>query len=52
MSKTYYTQLRLDPLPPENPEELLQALLGDWTGLQPEMTFCLTQVETELAKVE
>jgi class 3 adenylate cyclase/tetratricopeptide (TPR) repeat protein len=28
-SKTYYTQLRLDPLPPANAEELLQALLGD-----------------------
>ena len=27
-SKTYYTQLRLDPLPPANTEELLQALLG------------------------
>jgi class 3 adenylate cyclase/tetratricopeptide (TPR) repeat protein len=28
-SKTYYTQLRLDPLPPASAEELLQALLGD-----------------------
>ena len=28
-SKTYYTQLRLDPLPPESAVELLQALLGD-----------------------
>jgi class 3 adenylate cyclase/tetratricopeptide (TPR) repeat protein len=28
-SKTYYTQLRVDPLPPESAEELLQALLGD-----------------------
>src|SRR4029434_8311579 len=28
-SKTYYTQLRLDPLPPANAEELLQALLGN-----------------------
>ena len=27
-SKTYYTQLRLDPLPPETAEELLVALLG------------------------
>jgi tetratricopeptide (TPR) repeat protein len=27
-SKTYYTQLRLDPLPPANAEELLEALLG------------------------
>ena len=28
-SKTYYTQLRLDPLPPARADELLQALLGD-----------------------
>ena len=28
-SKTYYTQLRIDPLPPESSEELLDALLGD-----------------------
>jgi tetratricopeptide (TPR) repeat protein len=27
-SKTYYTQLRIDPLPPESAEELLTALLG------------------------
>jgi predicted ATPase len=27
--KTYYTQLRLDPLPPARADELLQALLGD-----------------------
>jgi class 3 adenylate cyclase/tetratricopeptide (TPR) repeat protein len=33
--KTYYTQLRLDPLPPESAEELLQALLGSDPGLQP-----------------
>jgi tetratricopeptide (TPR) repeat protein len=28
-SKTYYRQLRIDPLPPESAEELLQSLLGD-----------------------
>ena len=28
-SKTYYTQLRLDPLPPASADELLRALLGD-----------------------
>jgi tetratricopeptide (TPR) repeat protein len=28
-SKTYYTQLRLDPLPPASADELLQALLGN-----------------------
>jgi tetratricopeptide (TPR) repeat protein len=34
-SKTYYTQLRLDPLPPASAEAFLQALLGDGTGLEP-----------------
>ncbi|MFQ5896985.1 MAG: adenylate/guanylate cyclase domain-containing protein [Candidatus Methylomirabilia bacterium] len=34
-SKTYYTQLRIDPLPPESCEELLQALLGGDASLQP-----------------
>ena len=33
-SKTYYTQLRLDPLPPESAEAFLQALLGDGVGAQ------------------
>jgi class 3 adenylate cyclase/tetratricopeptide (TPR) repeat protein len=31
-SKTYYTQLRLDPLPPASADEFLQALLGDDVG--------------------
>src|SRR5712691_7705644 len=31
-NKTYYTQVRLDPLPPASAEELLQALLGDDVG--------------------
>jgi class 3 adenylate cyclase/tetratricopeptide (TPR) repeat protein len=31
-SKTYYLQLRLDPLRPENAEEMLTALLGDDEG--------------------
>jgi tetratricopeptide (TPR) repeat protein len=34
-SKTYYTQLRLDPLPPVNADEFLQALLGDAPSLAP-----------------
>ena len=34
-SRTYYTQLRLDPLPPETAEELLGALLGADAGLDP-----------------
>ena len=33
-SKTYYTQLRLDPLPPVSADEFLQALLGDGVGAQ------------------
>ena len=33
--KTYYTQLRLDPLPPASAEALLQSLLGDDAGLEP-----------------
>jgi len=34
-SKTYYTQLRLDPLPPVSVDELLQALLGNDASLAP-----------------
>jgi predicted ATPase/class 3 adenylate cyclase len=34
-SKTYYSQLRIDPLPPENAGELLQALLGEEANLKP-----------------
>jgi class 3 adenylate cyclase/tetratricopeptide (TPR) repeat protein len=33
--RTYYTQLRLDPLPPESAEALLGALLGPDAGLDP-----------------
>ena len=33
-SKTYYTQLRLDSLPPESAEQLLQALVGDDASVQ------------------
>jgi class 3 adenylate cyclase/tetratricopeptide (TPR) repeat protein len=32
-SKTYYAQLRLDPLPPASAEDFLQALLGDDASL-------------------
>ncbi|MCI0410764.1 MAG: hypothetical protein L0191_19755, partial [Acidobacteria bacterium] len=34
-SKTYYTQLRLDPLPPGSADAFLQALLGDDPNLAP-----------------
>jgi class 3 adenylate cyclase/tetratricopeptide (TPR) repeat protein len=33
--KTYYRQLRIDPLPPETADELLDALLGSDTALRP-----------------
>jgi class 3 adenylate cyclase/tetratricopeptide (TPR) repeat protein len=33
-SKTYYRQLRIDPLPPESAEALLEALLGNDPGLR------------------
>jgi class 3 adenylate cyclase/tetratricopeptide (TPR) repeat protein len=33
-SKTYYTQLRLDPLPPASAAEVLQALLGEDASLE------------------
>ncbi len=32
-NKSYYTQLRLDPLPPASAEALLESLLGDEAGL-------------------
>jgi class 3 adenylate cyclase len=31
--KSYYTQFRIDPLPPQSAEELLRALVGDDPGL-------------------
>jgi len=34
-NKTYYSQLRIDPLPPESAGELLQTLLGDEANLLP-----------------
>src|SRR5262245_14990704 len=34
-SKTYYTQLRLDPLPPVSADEFLHGLLGDDASLTP-----------------
>jgi class 3 adenylate cyclase/tetratricopeptide (TPR) repeat protein len=44
-SKTYYTQLRLDPLPPVSAEELLQALLGDASSLEPLKRLLITRTE-------
>jgi class 3 adenylate cyclase/tetratricopeptide (TPR) repeat protein len=44
-SKTYYTQLRLDPLPPVSADELLQALLGDDASLQPLTQLLIARTE-------
>jgi class 3 adenylate cyclase/tetratricopeptide (TPR) repeat protein len=44
-SKTYYTQLRLDPLPPVSADELLQVLLGDNTSLTPLTQLLIARTE-------
>jgi class 3 adenylate cyclase/tetratricopeptide (TPR) repeat protein len=44
-SKTYYTQLRIDPLPPESVEELLAALLGEEAALEPLKQLLVAQTE-------
>ncbi len=43
--KTYYTQLRIDPLPPASAEELLQALLGDDASVQPLKRLLIARTE-------
>src|SRR5262245_43741242 len=44
-SKTYYTQLRLDPLPPASADELLHALLGDDASLEPLKQLLIARTE-------
>jgi tetratricopeptide (TPR) repeat protein len=44
-SKTYYTQLRLDALPPASAELLLQAILGDDPTLQPLKALLVARTE-------
>jgi class 3 adenylate cyclase/tetratricopeptide (TPR) repeat protein len=44
-SRTYYTQLRLDPLPPETAEALLGALLGLDADLDPLTRMLITWTE-------
>ena len=44
-SKTYYTQLRLDPLPPASAEEFLAALLGDDPSLAPLTQLLIARTE-------
>jgi predicted ATPase/class 3 adenylate cyclase len=43
--KTYYRQLRLDPLPPASADELLQPLLGDDPSLAPAKTLLIARTE-------
>jgi tetratricopeptide (TPR) repeat protein len=44
-SKTYNTQLRLDPLPPASADEILQALLGDDPSLVAFKQLLITRTE-------
>jgi class 3 adenylate cyclase/tetratricopeptide (TPR) repeat protein len=44
-SKTYYTQLRLDPLPPGSADAFLQALLGDDPSLGPLKPLLIARTE-------
>jgi class 3 adenylate cyclase/tetratricopeptide (TPR) repeat protein len=44
-SKSYYTQLRIDPLPAEGAEALLHALLGDDPNLEPLKQLLVAQTE-------
>ena len=44
-SKTYYRQLRLDPLPPASADELLHALLGDDPSLAPLKQLLIARAE-------
>jgi class 3 adenylate cyclase/tetratricopeptide (TPR) repeat protein len=44
-SKTSYTQLRLDPLPPASADELLQVLLGDDASLAPLTRLLIARTE-------
>ena len=44
-SKTYYTQLRLDPLPPTHAEELLHGLLGEHPALEPLLQLLIARTE-------
>ena len=43
--KTYYRQLRIDPLPPQSAEELLTALLGEERTLEPLTRALIAQTE-------
>jgi predicted ATPase/class 3 adenylate cyclase len=44
-NKTYYTQLRIDPLPAESAEQLLHSLLGNDLGLEPVTRLLIARTE-------
>ena len=44
-AKTYYRQLRIDPLPPESADELLQTLLGNDASVQPLKALLIEKTE-------
>src|SRR5262245_53551499 len=44
-SKTFYTQLRLDPLPPASADALVQALVGDDSSLAPLTRLLIARTE-------
>src|SRR2546425_3029139 len=44
-SKTYYTQIRIDPLPAVSADELLQAMLGDDASLTPLTPLLMARTE-------
>jgi tetratricopeptide (TPR) repeat protein len=43
--RSYYTQLRIDPLPPESADALLQGLLGPDPGLEPLKQLLITRTQ-------
>jgi tetratricopeptide (TPR) repeat protein len=44
-NKTYYRQLRIDPLPPESADELLRPLLGEDPSVQPLKRLLIARTE-------
>jgi tetratricopeptide (TPR) repeat protein len=44
-NKTYYTQMRLDPLGPDNAAELLTAMIGDGSALAPLKTTIIERTQ-------
>src|SRR6266536_1498872 len=44
-NKTYYTELRVDPLPAESAEQLLHSLLGNDLGLEPVKRLLIARTE-------